>query len=498
MWHLDSLLPRCIGLISGCVLLTTCAADQVFSSPADAQAEEVLRPCQIEGSDETLLCGAIEAPENPANPNGRSISLNIVVAPAIGADTGVERRLDPWVEIPGGPGNAATDFVRLFTGDLRYLREGRDVLLVDQRGTGGSSPLFCEELSVHRVSSLFPRFPAKETRDCRNRLSKTADLSQYSTQNAAHDLEIVRQKLGYQKLNLFGSSYGTRFVLEYMRLYPEHVRAAMLWGVVPPDFRRPLFYARDGQRAFDILVEDCKADPACSVAYPDLHADLAAAMAQITARQLVFDIVNPADEKIHKVALTPEGFAQGIWVALSVPEKSRRLPAVIHAAASGDFGPFLDLDVAKRPGRRYYNGMHLSVVCPEETLQIKRGEIARAYSGTFMPRGRADEYVAACRIWSPGPQSRDTLAPVVADIPTLIVTGEADPITPPELGEQVSRTLPNSRHVIIKGLSHESDGVIGAECLDQLFAAFLYNPDPKSLDVGCIRAMEAPPFSIEE
>lgn len=462
--------------------------------PSDAAKNPALVECALPEIDEPLRCASIVVPENPDKPRGRAISLNVVVVPALSP----EARTDPWVELVGGPGNAATDFARSFTTSLRYLRRDRDVLLIDQRGTGKSNGLYCEELALHRVSSLFPRWPEESVRACRERLARTSDLSQYSTRNAARDIEAVRVRLGYGKLNLFGSSYGTRLALDYMRQYPDHVRSAMLWGVVAPDFRRPLYYARDGQQAFDLLAADCKADPACFAAYPDPHADLEEAMAHARAQKRALDIVNPADEKTHGAALSPEGFAQGVWLALSYPDQARRLPRILHAAASGDFVPFLDLDTAKKPPRRrYYNAMHLSVVCPEETSRIGRGEIRRAYRGSFMPVDRAEEYAAACRIWSLKKAPKAATTAVSADIPTLIVSGRIDPITPPAWGEAVHRALPNSRHLVVRHLSHESDGLIGVECLDQLFEDFVANPDPAALDASCIDQISPPAFTVE-
>ncbi|MBK6844878.1 MAG: alpha/beta fold hydrolase [Gemmatimonadetes bacterium] len=178
------------------------------------------------------------------------------------------------MELVGGPGNAATDFARQFVEELTYIRETHDVLLVDQRGTGGSNPLYCEELALHQVSSLPPRFPPAAVDRCRARLSALAALDHYTTADAAEDLEAVRQALGYERLNLFGSSYGTRVVLEYLRRFSDHARSAMLWGVVPPDFQRPLWYPRDGQAAFDRLVADCAYDAACRRAFPAIADDL--------------------------------------------------------------------------------------------------------------------------------------------------------------------------------------------------------------------------------
>lgn len=421
------------------------------------------------------------------------ISLSVVVIPALRPDPAP----DPWVELVGGPGNAATDFARSYTEDWRAFRQDRDVLLIDQRGTGNSNGLYCAELALHRVSSLFPRFPNPAVRKCRKRLSKLADLAQYSTLNAARDIETVRQRLDYAQVNLFGSSYGTRLALEYIRQYPDNVRSATLWGVVTPDFRRPLFYARDGQRALDRLIEECLADAECRDAYPDISGDLAKTLENLKQAPRTIAIRNPSDGRTHKVKMTAAGFAQAVWVALSYPDQAHRLPEVLSSAASGDFEPFVNLDVATKPPRRtYYNAMHLSVACPEETGHIKSEELAAAYHGAFMPLDRALEYVQACRAWSLPPSPAELLEPVRSDAPVLIVSGEMDPITPPEWGEAAHRSLANSRHIVVRHLSHESNGLSGADCLDRLFLDFLATADPEKVDAACAAEISAPQFEV--
>jgi pimeloyl-ACP methyl ester carboxylesterase len=301
------------------MLAVSMKASPAFGA-ATARTENsvALSKCAMPEIDEPLRCGSIEVPENPDKPQSRTISLNIVVVPALRPDP----RSDPWVELVGGPGNAATDFVRSFTTDLRYLRRDRDVLLIDQRGTGKSNGLYCEELALHRLSSLFPRWPKKGVRACRKRLSKSSDLSQYSTRNAARDLETVRARLGYSQLNLFGSSYGTRVALDYMRQYPDNVRAAMLWGVVTLDFRRPLYYARDGQQALDRLIDDCAADVACGEAFPNIRRDLATTLNELERAPREITVINPVNGKALKAQITRAGFAQALWVALSYPDQA--------------------------------------------------------------------------------------------------------------------------------------------------------------------------------
>lgn len=458
----------------------------------------VLAPCTLPGVEEAVLCGELQRPENPDRRDGRSIPIFVVVIPALTVDP----QPDPWVEIPGGPGNAATDYARDYAAagsSWRAYRQERDVLLVDQRGMGRSNPLYCEELALHRVSSVFPRFPADSVALCRERLARVADLAQYSTERAADDLEAVRAWLGYPQLNLFAYSYGTRAALTFMRRHPASARSAVLWGVVPPDFRRPLYYARDGEQAMERLLADCRADAACATAFPRVREELATVLGRLAVAPVPVTLTHPGTGASLSTAITRAGFAQGLWGALFYPDVAHRIPLVLHHAAGGDFAPFLKMDVATAPPRRrYYNAAHLSIVCPEEVQHIRPEEVLPLHHRTFMPPERTDEYIAACELWGLPRLASSTLEPVRSDVPTLIVSGYMDPVTPPSLGDRVARHLTRVRHVVARHLSHEPNGVTHAdECLDNLSVSFLARPDPAAIDTSCVGRMNPPAFVLE-
>lgn len=460
-----------------------------------AAARLPLSPCTLPGVNETVLCGELRRPENPERPAGRTIPIYVVVIPALSPTP----RPDPWVEVAGGPGTAATDYTRDYvgTGVSSAYRRDRDVLLMDARGMGRSNPLYCEEMSLNRISSLFSRWPLDSVRQCRKKLAAVADLSQYSTARTADDLEAVRVWLGYQKLNLWGYSYGTRSVLTYTQRHPARVRSAILWGVVPPDYRRPLYYARDSERAMDRLLADCLADAPCARAFPRVRQELSTVLVQLDRALVPVTLKRPVTGEPLPTAITRAGFAQGLWVALAYPDQAHKLPMVIHHAARGDFAPFLEMDVATAPPRRrYYNAAHLSIICPEETQHIRADEIESHHSGTFMPPDRTHEYLAACRLWAVPTLPDATLEPTRSDVPTLIVSGHMDPFTPPELGDRVARHLTNSRHLVIRHLSHEPNGMSGTDCLDSLSLTFVAKPEPAKLDARCTARMGPPAFVL--
>ena len=299
-------------------------------------------------------------------------------------------------------------------------------------------------------------------------------------------------------LNLFSYSYGTRAALTYMQRYPASVRTSILWGVVPPHFRRPLYYARDGQQAIDRLLADCLSDSACAQGFPRIREELTETLALLDQAPVATTIVHPVTKESLPASITRAGFAEGLWLALFEPDRAHSIPMVVHHAAAGDFGPFLQLDVATAPPRRpYYNGVHLSIVCPEETQHIANGEVEEMHRDTFVPADRAWDYIKACELWQVPTLPAETLEPVRVDVPTLIISGSMDPVTPPSWGEEVARFLPLSRHVVIRHLSHESAGLKNAECLDQLFAQFIAQTDAHALDISCTEHIGPPAFVLK-
>jgi pimeloyl-ACP methyl ester carboxylesterase len=497
-------------LLLSAVLITGLSAHEAFAQTAGdandpsaalarAAARLPLEPCTLPGVEEAVLCGELRRPENPELPDGRTIPIFVVVVPALEPNPAP----DAWVELVGGPGLAATDLTRHFAGrewGWRQYRQHRDVLLVDQRGMGRSNGLYCDELAARdEVSLLFRRWPADSVRSCRERVSARADLAQYSTAHAADDLEAVRQWLGYPPFNLYGASYASRAALTFMNRHPSSVRSAMLLFVVPPDFRRPLFYARDVQHTLELLFDDCLADAGCAAAFPDVRSELTQVLEGLERSPVPVLLTHPETGADLPAVITSAGFAEVIWGALMSPAGGRRIPLVVHHAARGDFAPFLALGVADRPrDGRYYNAAHLSIVCPEETLHVRPEEIDPVHRGTFMPAERAHEYLRACQDWGVPPLPATTLEPVVSDVPTLIVSGYMDPITPPAMGEQVARHLTNVRHLVVRHMAHGWGGVTNGECIwSEIFLRFVAHPDPGTLDASCTTQIGPPPFVLE-
>lgn len=434
--------------------------------PAAAADPLTLRPCDVPGVEERLRCGDLLVPEDPTRPEGRHIKLHVVVVPALNPDPLRAALFD----LAGGPGLAATSGAEFFVNVAPGHRQNRDVVLVDQRGTGESSPLRCPQLEL--ASALEPMYPIEAVRRCRTTLSRHADLSQYHTGNTVADLEAVRAALGYEQVDLIGTSYGTRLALAYIDAHPERVRSAVLFGVVPADAKMPLWHARQAQRTLEQLFVDCEQDAQCRESYPDLREQWTRVL-----RNSAFD--GPAREAFRTLLITPQS--------------QRRLPLLIASMADGDFETFRGR-FARSDGR-IADGLYLSVICSEDTHAITAAERRAETDGSFLGTYRIDQQSAACREWNVPPLAL-TYGRAERNVPVLAIVGDRDYVTPPEWARRALATSARSRVVVIPKLGHMPDGLEQPECLDAMMMSFFARPHAAEVDTSCITAMKPPPFAV--
>lgn len=445
-----------------------------------------LRPC-ANAELATFRCGTLQVPENREVPGGRLIALNVLVMPA---RDGASRQA-PLFSLDGGPGMAATDGVGFFATEGRVHWQDRDVVLVDQRGTGRSAPLRCPALEArHRLQRMYS---LDEVRACRDALAPEHDLTQYTTIAAARDLEAVRDSLGYDTIDLMGLSYGTRLAQTYARLYPQRVRGMVLLGTVPMDRRLPLDHAANGQAVLDAVFAGCDADAACHAAYPELRQEWAGILAQLERSPMQVSFVR--DGRAERIEISRGPFGEAFRSLLLATPGQRNVPYLIHQMASGNFQPFLEpLLATGAPG--IAEGLYLSVTCGEDTGRIESSEIAASAEGTFLGRYRVDEQVAACREWPSSRLPTEQFGAVRLDVPVLLLAGTMDYVTPLAWAEGVAGALPNSRVVPIPHLGHFPFGLSAMDCYDKLITEFFQAGDATSLDVACVGQMAPPPFVV--
>ncbi len=312
------------------VLVALFALLLLAMAPPHAVAVEqlALAPCPINGSSEPALCGHLEVPENRAAPAGRKLRLKVMVLPSVGP-----RTLPPLYDLAGGPGEVATISASFYAGDGSAYRSGRDIVLVDVRGTGGSAALHCPDLEAG--SPLRRMYPPNRVRACRRSLSAKADLRQYTTAATAEDMDAVRAALKYDRIDIFALSYGTMLAQAYMQQYPGRVRVAILVGTVPLGEKLPLHHGANAQRVLDLLISDCSLQPACRAAYPDLPEDWRRLIRRLDAGPVSV----PVAEGFSMVERGP--FLEALRAMMTSTAGQSRVPLVVSRAAAGDFSPFV-------------------------------------------------------------------------------------------------------------------------------------------------------------
>ncbi len=399
-------------------------------------------------------------------------------------------RPDPLFLLVGGPGQAATEAGARLAETLRDVLEKRDIVLVDQRGTGQSNPLDCETDRAQPLRELFaPRSDPNETRACRAALD--ADTRLYATPAAMDDLDDVRAALGYEHVNLWGGSYGTRAALVYLRQHPERVRSLILDGSAPFDLKLPLYVARDAQRALDLLYADCEQDPDCQRAFPGARQKLDRLLSGLEQGPLETTLAHPRSGAPLPLRIERAGLASALRNLLYVPQLAGLLPLAVDRALAGDFGVFVASADAFSQSVSVSTGMFLSIVCAEDVPRFDEALSEQLTRGTFLGGAWLADMRAECKEWPAARLTESYFEPVTSDVPSLLLSGNLDPVTPPSWGEQVARSLTSSRHVVVPGAGH---GTTSLGCIPELLAEFLESRDASALDTTCVQRLARPAF----
>jgi len=444
-----------------------------------------LAECRLPKLPFSAQCGTLEVPENRARPEGRKIAIAVAVLPA----NTLNPRADPLFVLAGGPGQAAS-FLGPFAAALTGVRKDRDIVLVDQRGTGRSSPLACAAFKPDdSPDTTLELDPVPKAVACAKELAERGvDASQYTTAAWIADLDAVRAALGYAKLNLWGGSYGTRVALEYVRRHADHVRAVVLDGVAPPSMKVSLDVWRSRDLALSAVLDACAQSPACRAAQPDLPGTLAAIRDRLGPQGRDVSVTDPRTGEAQVQHVTFDHVVGALQPLTYSPELSALLPEIVRLAAAGDYGPLyagamlVTTDLAEQMN----NALHYSVTCAEDAPRISPADVAGALANV-RAKALALSALAVCDIWPKGVVPPDVATPVRSDIPVLILSGGLDPVTPPANGAEVARTLPASRHIVARGYGHI---VSPHACGPRLIAAFIDDPSFATLPAACVEHFE--------
>jgi pimeloyl-ACP methyl ester carboxylesterase len=479
------------------------AAPQSSAAPHAVKPGSLkLAPCDVQGISGKAQCGNYEVYESRTSKKGRKIKLKILVLPA----TAKDRTSDPFVYFAGGPGSSATEDAVGVAGFVAKIREHRDLVFVDQRGTGGSNPLDCEFFNASNLQSYLGYFfPLEDVRKCREQLEPKADLTLYTTSIAADDLDEVRAALGYEQLNLFGGSYGTRAALVYLRRHPSHVRTITLSGVSPTNQSMPRDFPQDTERALQGILAECAADEMCNRAFPNLRTEARSVLEALLQSPVETEVRNPnlsgatSSDKRIRVRLSRDLAAEAIRYMLYNPPPASQVPLFLHLAAQGDFVPLAEAAIRFRRliVATGSNGMYLSVTCAEDLPWIKPGEGERNATNTFLGDYRLRQQREACALWPRAIVRPDYGNPVKSSVPALILTGEWDPVTPPSNAEAVAKNLPNSLNLVVPHGAHGFGGLEGLDCIDRLLTEFVERGSAKELDTSCLKNIRRRGFILK-
>jgi pimeloyl-ACP methyl ester carboxylesterase len=454
-----------------------------------------LAPCQIEHPARLTVisaeCGYLEVPENPAAPDGRHIRLYVARVPAINR----RKSPDPLFLIAGGPGGSAVAMYASASHAFERVHRERDVVLLDQRGTGQSNPLNCQ-MDEDVLMSATDEIVAAETQRCLTELQTRANVSLYTTSIAVQDLDHVRAALGYDVINLYGASYGTRVAQHYVRRFPKRVRSVVLDGVVPPQLALGPALAIDAEKALLAILSRCKAEPACHRRFGDPTSTYRELRTTLQTQPVTVSLPDPTTGEPQNVEFSTLHLATVLRLAIYTSDQAALLPlALDRAQKSGDYvplaGQFLMMSHAYEDMLAY--GMHNTVVCAEDVpFYPPADRIDRvALEKTFLGAEQLDALRSLCEVWPRGPSDPDLHTPLDTEVPVLLLSGGNDPVTPPAYAEQARKGMKNSLHVVLKDLGH---GQIVAPCVDEILARFLARASVKGLDASCTRQARAMPF----
>ena len=453
-----------------------------------------LAPCELEHPLRLAVfaaeCGTLTVPEDPAEPHGRQIGLHVARVGAISR----RKQPDPLFVLAGGPGaGAAAFYASVAPAFARILRE-RDIVLVDQRGTGGSNPLECtqpEDLLGHASTAEI----VQATRSCLAALAPRANLAEYTTSLAVQDLEQVRAALGLERINLYGASYGTRVAQHYLRRFPARVRSVILDGVVPVGQPMGPSTAIDAESALGNILRRCAGDAACRERFGDPAADYHAVRAALRVSTVPISVRDPSTGEDRSFEFGADHLASVLRLLTYTSEYAALVPLVLHAAAvHEDYAPLAAqyLMVERAYAQTIAVGMHNSVVCSEDVplfaaYAIDRARLAATYLGTRQLDGLESVY----RVWPRGPVDADLHAPLTSEVPALLLSGSDDPVTPPANAHEAARAFTHHLDLVLTGFGH---GQLTAPCVDRLMAQFIARAAVEGLDAGC--AKEARPLAF--
>jgi len=444
---------------------------------------ETGKPALVYGAE----CGDLSVKENPADNNSREINIHILRLPAISPAA----KRDPLFLIQGGPGGSSIDMAAMIYYAFADVRKNRDLIFVDQRGTGKSNAMQCEQLQD--TEQLLPEFEQSTkalqlVKACAEKYRQQVPF--YTTPYAVQDLDAVRQTLGYEKINLWGVSYGTRVALEYMRNFPKQTRTAILDGVAPVQIALPKYFQIDAQASLQRVNDECQLQEKCKAQFGDIieKATLVSdrfVKAQREGHPIKIQFEHPRNKQLTSLVLTPKRFSSLIFMSLYSRDLTVLLPNGISDAERGDYRLIASLSALAEEQSSFTGiseGMRYSVVCNEDAQFISGDDIAQAQP--FFGMNMVKDFADICALWPKAELPPNYNQAISSSIPTLLLSGNHDPVTPPRWAAIVAKSLANSLSLVAPGGNH-SISIEG--CVPKIIAQFIELGSFEGIQTDCVK-----------
>ena len=433
-----------------------------------------------------------QATDNMPSNGSDTIELSIARIPARRQSD----RQDAFTLISGGPGQSAIETFPSVAFAFRHIMRDHDVILIDQRGTGTSEKLTCDSVSDSLGMDTEQDLDriAQEAFNCLEALPQNPYW--FTTSMAVHDLEFIRQQLGVSQWNMYGISYGTRVALHSLRRYPDSIRTLTLDAVVPPSVSLGPDISRLSQRALDLIFTRCVENQGCFDTFGDLIQPTLALLDSLEDNPKTISFEDVATGKLSTMELTRQHLAVTIRLMSYSAQTAAILPSMLHDAIVNDnFAPLARQASmqAQLLGNTLASGMHHAIICTEDVPFVDLSEQSEE-PVTYLGNGVIDALLAGCKNWPQGYIDADFKDPVISDLPVLILSGEADPITPPDYGESITASLSSSRHIINPDQGH-MQAPFG--CMPVLLAQFISSADATQLDLDCLKRLRVTPFFVD-
>jgi pimeloyl-ACP methyl ester carboxylesterase len=472
------------GLLSAILSVQFASGADAADSPG-AVIKPVLFPCNLPDLPRPARCGVFDVPENRDAPNGRRLSISVAVVSA----TDGRALPDPIVVLMGGPGEDALSAAGIFAKQFAPLLKDRDLVLIDQRGTGKLGALRCQLYSANDPeTSLRDFFPPAAVDACARQLRRRADLTQYTYKHVAHDVEHIRRSLGYGPLNVSAGSYGTRAAQVFIRTYPQSVRTAYLGSVVPIDVPTPTTFAKTADDLFERTFGACAADPACHKAFPNLREEFRQILTRLETGNVRVSVPGHASTvQMHRGRV-----AEWLRALLYRPSSAAALPWTIHRAYEGDWQPIAKgiLSGARERDSAISFGFFFSITCNEDVPFLREEDILRLTQGTVLGDYRPRQQIAACRNWPKVTLPNDYRSPVHTSVPTMFVSGDTDGGSPLWFTEHVAPGFSNRVEIVMVNRGHTEWN----DCIGRLYERFVRVGAVTGIDPASCKPELRPPF----